>query len=93
MLPNNYVRPSRSRASSWASHTKNCLDIHSSPLPTLEPAPKKADQRSSLNTDTPRSPSVEPYTESTDSMTYGVLTVEADEGGEDYFSSHHSISN
>ncbi|GBP47303.1 Probable RNA-directed DNA polymerase from transposon X-element [Eumeta japonica] len=44
---------------------------------TLEPAPKKVDQRSSLNTDTPRSASLEPYAESTLDSTkaYAPVTV------------------
>ncbi|GBP33080.1 Retrovirus-related Pol polyprotein from transposon 297 [Eumeta japonica] len=55
---------------------KRRRDTYSSPTPTLEPAPKKVDQRSSLNTDTPRSSSLEPYAESTqDSTTYAALTV------------------
>ncbi|GBP88246.1 hypothetical protein EVAR_91198_1 [Eumeta japonica] len=66
---------------------KRRRDTHSSPSPTLEPAPLKVDQRSSLNTDTPRSPPLESYTESTlDSTAYAALTVEAGEGGGDYFS-------
>ncbi|GBP34308.1 Nucleic-acid-binding protein from transposon X-element [Eumeta japonica] len=57
---------------------KRRRDSHSSPSPTLRPAPKKADQRTSLNTDTTRSPSLEPYAESTDSTSYAALTLEAD---------------
>ncbi|GBP88962.1 hypothetical protein EVAR_87734_1 [Eumeta japonica] len=60
-------------------------DSHSSPSLTLRPASKKADQRTTLNTDTPRSPSLEPYAESTDSTTYAVLTLEAGVGGDNYF--------
>ncbi|GBP67644.1 RNA-directed DNA polymerase from mobile element jockey [Eumeta japonica] len=60
-----------------ATAEKRRRDSHSSPSPTLGPAPKKADQRTSLNTYTPRSPSLEPYAESTDSTTYAALTLEA----------------
>ncbi|GBP21152.1 hypothetical protein EVAR_11183_1 [Eumeta japonica] len=65
-----------------ATAEKRRRDSHSSPSPTLGPAPKKADQRTSLNTDTPRSPSLEPYAESTDSKTYAALTLEAGVGGD-----------
>ncbi|GBP24407.1 hypothetical protein EVAR_19282_1 [Eumeta japonica] len=76
-----------------ATAEKRRRDSHLSPSPTLGPAPKKVDQRTSLNTDTPRSPSLEPYAESTDSTTYAALTLEAGAGGENYFSPPlHSIS-
>ncbi|GBP95538.1 hypothetical protein EVAR_102549_1 [Eumeta japonica] len=50
-------------------------------LPTQESAPKKADQWSFINAETPRSPSPESYAEITlNSTAYAALAVEAGEG-------------
>ncbi|GBP94377.1 hypothetical protein EVAR_102559_1 [Eumeta japonica] len=54
-------------------------------LPTQESAPKKADQWSFINAETPRSPSPESYAEITlNSTAYAALAVEAGEGREHY---------
>ncbi|GBP93423.1 hypothetical protein EVAR_50315_1 [Eumeta japonica] len=54
------------------THCRHCLPFKS--------APKKADQRSSIEAETPRSPSPEPYAEITlNSTAYAALAVEAGE--------------
>ncbi|GBP28742.1 hypothetical protein EVAR_19784_1 [Eumeta japonica] len=72
---------------------KRSRDTLSSLSPTQESAPKKADQRSSINADTPRSPSPEPYAEITlNSTAYAALAVEAGERREHYLSSSPTLS-
>ncbi|GBO98682.1 Nucleic-acid-binding protein from transposon X-element [Eumeta japonica] len=70
-----------------ATAAKRSRDALSSLSPAQESAPKKADQRSSIEAETPRSPSPEPYAEITlNSTAYAALAVEAGERRERYLS-------
>ncbi|GBP70190.1 Nucleic-acid-binding protein from transposon X-element [Eumeta japonica] len=76
-----------------ATAVKRSRDELSSLSPTQESAPKKADQRLSINAETPRSPSSEPYAEITlNSTAYADLAVEAGVGREHYLSPPPTLS-
>ncbi|GBP86577.1 hypothetical protein EVAR_69097_1 [Eumeta japonica] len=73
--------------------TKRSRDALSSLSPIQESAPKRADQRASIDAETPRSPSPEQYAELTlNSTTYAALAVEAGEGRERYLSLPPSLT-
>ncbi|GBP86543.1 RNA-directed DNA polymerase from mobile element jockey [Eumeta japonica] len=73
--------------------TKRSRDALSSLSPIQESAPKRADQRASIDAETPRSPSPEQYAELTlNSTTYAALAVEAGEGRERYLSPPPSLT-
>ncbi|GBP72653.1 Nucleic-acid-binding protein from transposon X-element [Eumeta japonica] len=76
-----------------ATAVKRSRDALSSLSHTQESAPKKANRRSSINAEMPRSPSPEPYAEITlNSTAYAALAVEAGEGREHYLSPPPTLS-